>query len=218
MPDSIERLIRQLSSRAKDHYIDSLALTDCEKITLQRVWEFAQLCSHHREDQKLRAHRIRHLRNRSSLNPAQELWDLDHAVLSHISSPLRLSAFEWIGFIPAFSGETGYQFESLKVVDQGARTHVNTDAKEFFRELLLSNCDAFVMAHNHPSGTLQASTDDLILSNQVENLAEYFGLRFLGHAIVYGSEHEWIPTREQSVSEKKSSKNRTDRPHLPLPH
>ena len=43
-----------------------------------------------------------------------------------------------------------------------------------------------VLIHNHPSGNLEPSEDDLILTEQVKEALEFVGIRLYDHVIIAG--------------------------------
>lgn len=45
---------------------------------------------------------------------------------------------------------------------------------------------SFAVAHNHPSGVVDASVADLVLTRRLDQAAATIGLRFLGHILVAG--------------------------------
>ncbi|WP_290472557.1 JAB domain-containing protein [Leifsonia sp. 71-9] len=45
---------------------------------------------------------------------------------------------------------------------------------------------SFAVAHNHPSGVIDASVADLVLTRRLDQAAATIGLRFLGHILVAG--------------------------------
>jgi DNA repair protein RadC len=53
---------------------------------------------------------------------------------------------------------------------------------------------AFAVAHNHPSGVLDASVADLMLTRRLDSAAATIGIRFLGHVLVAGDRWTALPT------------------------
>jgi DNA repair protein RadC len=50
-----------------------------------------------------------------------------------------------------------------------------------------------VLVHNHPSGNLRPSAEDLHLTRTVEDLARSLGMRLYGHWIVAPGGEHWLP-------------------------
>jgi len=47
-----------------------------------------------------------------------------------------------------------------------------------------SNASGIILAHNHPSGNLKASQDDLNITKKVKEAAKLFDINLLDHLIV----------------------------------
>lgn len=52
---------------------------------------------------------------------------------------------------------------------------------------------SFAVAHNHPSGVLDASVADTMLTRRLDQAAATIGLRFLGHILVAGERWTTLP-------------------------
>jgi len=72
--------------------------------------------------------------------------------------------------------------EKLFVGGLGA---ANVDMKLIFHKLLTNypNCGSFVIAHNHPSGQLEPSQEDRLLTKNTKEVAKLFGYHLLDHII-----------------------------------
>lgn len=104
-------------------------------------------------------------------------------LLTRIPEIRRYAASEWLGAIPIHPGGI---WGSFFVVAQGDNNSVHCEPRELFSKILLTNAPAFALLHNHPSGSIQPSADDLGLTNRVNYLASSLGLDFLGHWVVSG--------------------------------
>ncbi len=67
---------------------------------------------------------------------------------------------------------------------QGGLSMTAVDVKVIRREALLSNASALMLFHNHPSGTLKPSLEDLNLTKRIIEGAKLFDIRVLDHIIV----------------------------------
>lgn len=114
---------------------------------------------------------------------------LEKRALKKIRDEMRFHQKEWLGFVPVYSQN---QIGAFCLVEMGVRTHVNTDALEFFARLLPLRPLGFYLFHNHPSGDLTPSKADLELTKSLSELARPFGVQFLGHAVVARSGECWI--------------------------
>lgn len=67
--------------------------------------------------------------------------------------------------------------------------------------LLETNATALILAHSHPGGRAEPSTEDLALTRRLQDLLQPLGVRVLDHLIYAcgrpGKEEEWISLRER---------------------
>ncbi len=77
-----------------------------------------------------------------------------------------------------------YQPIGYSIVGMGTVGDTLVSQSNLFRAALLSNAAAILVLHNHPSGNLRPSPQDLLLTAQINTLAKLFDLDFLDHVIV----------------------------------
>jgi DNA repair protein RadC len=101
----------------------------------------------------------------------------------------RARQTEWLGFVPVSSrGRPG----RLNIVAEGGARRVSVEPDYFFSRIVKSRASALILVHNHPSGTLEPSIEDLILTQRMERACERLGVLMLGHAVVTVREEKWI--------------------------
>lgn len=66
----------------------------------------------------------------------------------------------------------------------GANNQVIIDPKQVFTLGLLTNADTLIIAHNHPSGSLEASSNDVALWNRLKNVGTELGLKVIDFLII----------------------------------
>ena len=71
------------------------------------------------------------------------------------------------------------------IVAIGHASGITTSPKEVLRASLLSGAPALALAHNHPSGELAPSTEDIVFTNRLSNGAKTLGIVLLDHVIVH---------------------------------
>lgn len=74
--------------------------------------------------------------------------------------------------------------------------------RELFKSSILSNAANMILVHNHPSGRLIPSKDDVVTTERMIKLCEIMGIPLLDHVIVGGDNKEYF-----SFNEKKLLKN-----------
>lgn len=72
----------------------------------------------------------------------------------------------------------------LHVVAKGNLASVSFNPASVMRPVLLLQADGFFLLHNHPSGDLNPSSADEVLTERVRDAAKVVDLRFLDHVIV----------------------------------
>jgi DNA repair protein RadC len=82
---------------------------------------------------------------------------------------------------------TANGINSIHVVSMGSVDRTTIHPRECFKAALLSNASSIILAHNHPSGTLQPSAEDKAATSKLKQCAELLELRVLDHVIVSDS-------------------------------
>jgi len=75
----------------------------------------------------------------------------------------------------------------------GTRTQAPVDAAELFRLAVLDRASGVLLFHNHPSGDLEPSRDDLDLTRRLAQGGRVVGVTVHDHLIVAGS--RWLSLR-----------------------
>jgi len=73
----------------------------------------------------------------------------------------------------------GYSIASI-----GGITGTVVDVRLVLRDALLTQSTGLILIHNHPSGTLKASTQDINITNKVKKAAELMDIKVLDHLIL----------------------------------
>lgn len=82
----------------------------------------------------------------------------------------------------------------------GNTKNVNVPIAQIFRVILLSNADKFIIAHNHPSGVLDITKDDVRLTQMIGKAAKMFNTQLIDSLII-NSEGDILSIREK-IGEK----------------
>ncbi len=75
----------------------------------------------------------------------------------------------------------------------GTRRSAPVDAGELFRLALLDGAAGLLLFHNHPSGVLDPSSDDIELTRRLVRAGDVIGVDVLDHLIVAGA--RWLSLR-----------------------
>ena len=119
-------------------------------------------------------------RVRSSAPPPNATM-IEQRALQLVDAEHRTDSHEWFGFIPVLRNGSLGQFT---VVARGGRNTVSIDPQELFLRILSVRPSAIILLHNHPSGDLEASSQDRQLTRSVAELAASLGIVLLAHWVV----------------------------------
>ena len=72
----------------------------------------------------------------------------------------------------------------LSLLSIGTLTQTLADTREILKTALLKGALSIVLVHNHPSGNIQPSGEDIKLTNELAQASVHVGLNFLDHIIV----------------------------------
>ena len=61
--------------------------------------------------------------------------------------------------------------------------------REIFKEALLLNSPNIILVHNHPSGNLSPSREDISLTKRIKEAGQLMGVKVLDHIIVTQSDY-----------------------------
>jgi DNA repair protein RadC len=83
------------------------------------------------------------------------------------------------------------------VLSVGTLNTTRTHPRDIFRPAILKSAQSFIMAHNHPSGSLEVSRDDEEFTRQIVRAAEIIGIPVLDHLVV--SRHGFVSMKEKGM-------------------
>jgi len=72
----------------------------------------------------------------------------------------------------------------VETVSIGSITASTTTGREIFKSAILANAVSIVICHNHPSGELIPSPEDIAMTKQLIYAGELLGIKVLDHLIV----------------------------------
>lgn len=90
-----------------------------------------------------------------------------------------------------------------KEVHQGMYNFVLTDMKILLSTVLQSGASSFICAHNHPSGQVIPSREDIELTRKIAAAAKSLDLQFLDHVIVSAENFYSLVEKENHLFEPK---------------
>jgi DNA repair protein RadC len=72
---------------------------------------------------------------------------------------------------------------NVRVISVGLINKTPVHPREVFAEAITDRASAIIIAHNHPSGTVEPSKEDLEITRQLRSAGEILGIRLLDHII-----------------------------------
>ena len=76
--------------------------------------------------------------------------------------------------------------------------------RELLKAAILSNASGMIIIHNHPSGNIDCSVEDTMLTQRMIDICELVGIRLLDSIIVGGRNNEYFSFKEKG--------------RMPMPH
>lgn len=116
--------------------------------------------------------------------------DRPEAVGSFLVSLLGSQRREVFGFLSLDSHKRLIRHHELWV---GTKNHAPVDPQEVFRTALIDDAAAMILFHNHPSGVLEPSADDIALTRRLVCGGDVVGIEVLDHLLVAGG--SWMSIR-----------------------
>lgn len=73
---------------------------------------------------------------------------------------------------------------TVRTVSIGSLNTTRSHPREIFRAAIVANAAAIIIAHNHPSGSLEPSRDDVEFTQAISKAGELLGIPLYDHLIV----------------------------------
>lgn len=96
-------------------------------------------------------------------------------------------------------------FVSVGAVDESI-----AHPREIFKSSILSNATSMLMIHNHPSGNLNPSKWDTMMTDRMLKLGELLGIPVQDHIIVGGNNKSYFSFKEKGLMEYEHNQLETD--------
>ena len=77
-----------------------------------------------------------------------------------------------------------HEVSAIRVVSVGSLTHTLVHPREVFADPLADRAAAVILAHNHPSGSLEPSQEDVELTRRLYRAGNLLGIDVLDHIIL----------------------------------
>ena len=87
---------------------------------------------------------------------------------------------------------------NLTVVSMGTLTETMVHPREVFKASILSNASSVICFHNHPSGSVTPSEQDIAVTNRLTEGGKILGIEVLDHLIIGGQSGEYFSFQESA--------------------
>ena len=84
-------------------------------------------------------------------------------------------------------------------VSAGTLDYSVVNPRDMLKASILSNAARLIMVHNHPSGDLTPSKDDIRLTDRMQKVTSLVGIPLMDHIIVGGDNKEYFSFREKGI-------------------
>ncbi|MDB8789188.1 JAB domain-containing protein [Romboutsia sp. 1001216sp1] len=84
---------------------------------------------------------------------------------------------------------------NISVVSVGTLNSSLVHPREVMKTAILSNSNSIMIAHNHPSGSLEPSTEDKNITDRLIKVCEILGIKLLDHIII-GTKDNYFSFKE----------------------
>ena len=88
---------------------------------------------------------------------------------------------------------------NVSIVSMGTLNASLITPRELFKCSILSNAASILLVHNHPSGSLEPSLNDLQLTQRLQQAGELMGIEVLDHIIVGGGHSRYFSFAEANL-------------------
>ena len=72
-------------------------------------------------------------------------------------------------------------------------------SREVFKSSILANASAIIGLHNHPSGNVKPSKEDMIVTRKLQKCGQLLGIELLDHIIVGETNGKMLSFREEKM-------------------
>lgn len=84
---------------------------------------------------------------------------------------------------------------SVQICGIGSLSEAIIHPREIFKSAILSNSNSILMVHSHPSGYVEPSKEDVLITKRIKSAGELIGIPLLDHIII-GQEKDFFSFAE----------------------
>lgn len=85
----------------------------------------------------------------------------------------------------------------ISLISMGTLNSSLVHPREVFKLAILSNSASIILVHNHPSGKLEPSKEDLNITQRIKKCGEMLGIKLIDHLII--SEKHFLSFKDKNI-------------------
>ncbi|KAB2915443.1 MAG: JAB domain-containing protein [Bacteroidetes bacterium] len=117
---------------------------------------------------------IAEVKQKKSIGHSKDIYDLFKPKLADL-----MHEEFWILLL-----NQGLKIIGERQVSEGGMTSTAVDARKIFRLAIDEGAASIALAHNHPSGSLKPSNEDILLTNRLKEAGKLLDVKVIDHVIV----------------------------------
>jgi DNA repair protein RadC len=110
---------------------------------------------------------------KKKITSPQDFFDLFNPIMKNESKEVFLVA--WLS--------TSNRVQGFEIVTSGTLNTSVVDPRGVFRSAIVANCANIIIAHNHPSGNLEPSNEDISITKKLVEVGKLIEINIFDHII-----------------------------------
>ncbi len=132
---------------------------------------------------------------------SKDVYTIIHKIYMRQSKLHRQKEYFWV-----IGLNTSNHVLYVELVSIGSLNQVIIDPVEVFSFAISKKCKKIIIVHNHPSGSIEPSTEDIKLTGTIMKGGCYLNIELLDHLII--TEHNYLSLADTGVFESGSIKDK----------
>lgn len=87
-------------------------------------------------------------------------------------------------YVVVLNLNTKLEPNSVEICGIGSLSEAVIHPREIFKSAILSNSSSILMVHSHPSGCVEPSKEDVLITKRIRSAGELLGIPLLDHIII----------------------------------
>lgn len=97
--------------------------------------------------------------------------------------------------------KTNGQCINMNIASMGGLNYAYVEPREVFKSAILSNANHIILVHNHPSGSVAPTKDDILLTQRLVECGKMLGIKVCDHVIIGGITGEMYSFQDHGLME-----------------